>query len=377
MTIASIGHGVPALAGDTTGVSEGTIKIGVFGTLTGPAATFGSPTDEGVLALYKQANDLGGINGRKIEIVHEDDGCDPAKAVAAVKRLIHRDKVFALHGGACSASTFAVRQEIIGSKVPFVVLSATQDNISSPTDPYIFFAGLPSSYEGAIYADFAAKLNAKKVAIVKHADEWSDAKVPRLLEGLKAKGMTVVANEQFDRGATDATPQVLRLIEAKPDAVVAILYPAEAASFLRDAYRLGLKSSFILPTSSSDLIDLQNRIGSKEAMAGVYAVSPLIGPPGSTEIAKYEEIFKKYYPSTRVQTNVFHGMAGTNLMLDALKRAGTDLSRESFLQALNTTDGLDAGSAPCKIKLTPEQHQGCFTGTVFTLKDDKVVVARP
>src|SRR5665213_2422218 len=170
----SIGFSSSGLAADVDGVTDTAIKIGVFGTLTGPAATFGLPTDQGVLALYKQANDLGGINGRKIEIVHEDDGCDPAKAVAAVKRLISRDRVFALHGGACSASTFAVRQEIIGSKIPFVVLSATQDNIFSPTNPYIFFAGLPSSYEGAIYADFASKLPNVKTCLLYTSDAADD-----------------------------------------------------------------------------------------------------------------------------------------------------------------------------------------------------------
>jgi len=90
-----------ALAGDTTGVTKDTIKIGIMGPFTGNASTY-SNAEMGLMAFYKQINDQGGIHGRKIEVVREDTACSEAKGIAAAKKLIYQDKVFMLHGNSCS-----------------------------------------------------------------------------------------------------------------------------------------------------------------------------------------------------------------------------------------------------------------------------------
>ncbi|HKP65433.1 MAG TPA: ABC transporter substrate-binding protein, partial [Casimicrobiaceae bacterium] len=119
--VCTLGAVAPAMAED--GVTDTTIKIGMFGPLTGATSVYGYPINNGAIALYKDINDKGGINGRKIEIVHEDDACDPAKARAAVKKLIYSDKVFMINGGSCSAAVVAARDEFIDSKVPFMVMA--------------------------------------------------------------------------------------------------------------------------------------------------------------------------------------------------------------------------------------------------------------
>ena len=128
--VCALGAVAPARAED--GVTDTTIKIGMFGPLTGATSVYGYPINNGAIALYKDITDKGGINGRKIEIVHEDDACDPAKARAAVKKLIYSDKVFMINGGSCSAAVVAARDEFIDSKVPFMVMAATLDSISDP-----------------------------------------------------------------------------------------------------------------------------------------------------------------------------------------------------------------------------------------------------
>src|SRR5689334_12592332 len=99
----------PALADDTTGITDTTIKIGMFSPLTGPSAAWGYPINHAAMMVYLEANDKGGINGRKFEIIQEDDACDVAKAMAAVKKLIYQDKVFMIHGGVCSLPVIAAR----------------------------------------------------------------------------------------------------------------------------------------------------------------------------------------------------------------------------------------------------------------------------
>lgn len=373
LTLASIG---PALAED--GVSGNTIKIGMFGPLTGATSVYGYPINNGAIAIYKEINDQGGINGRKIEVIHEDGACDPAKTRAAVKKLIHTDKVFMIHGGNCSAAVVAARDEFIDSKVPFMVMAATLDAISDPLNKYIFTTTLPGSGDGAVMLGFAKSIpNAKKIAVIRHENEWANAKFKRVQEGYRAAGLEVVADVTLEAKATDATAQVLKVKAANPDATIFILYPGESAVFLRDAEKYGLKGPFIGTTSVMDLKDLQDRTGSKTATKDVYVTAFLKGPIGSAELQKYTDIYKKHFPNDKLQSLSFYGMSGALTIADAMRRTGSDLTREKFIAALESTKNGDAGPAYCQVNLSSTKHQGCLEGTIWTLKGDSIVNIGP
>lgn len=364
-------------AAQEPGLSPNSIKIGMFGPLTGAVSLWGYPINNGAIAIYKWVNDNGGINGRKIDVVHEDGACDPAKTVAAVKKLIHRDQVFLLHGGTCSAAVFAAREEIIETKTPFVVMAATLDKISKPVSKYVFTTAMPGSGDGTVMAGFIGSMpGVKRIAIVKHADEWADTKSGAFRDHLD-KRFEIVADEQLDRRVTDATPQVLKLKEARPDVVMAFTYPAETAVLLRDALKFGLESKFLATTSVMDIQDLAQRAGGADAVKNVFVASFLAAAPGDPSVAKWGDIYKKYFPNDKLQTLSFFGMSGALLVVDALRRAGPDLTREKFLAALESTKDLDAGPAFCKITITPENHQGCSAGTMWTLRGDRIVAIGP
>jgi len=353
------------------GVDDTTIKIGMFGPLTGPTSMWGYPINNGAIALYDAINDAGGINGRKIEIIHEDDACDPVKAVAAVKKLIHRDKVFMIHGGTCSGATFAAKDEIVANKIPFVVMTATLDKIAVPANPYIFTTSLPGTADGELMAQFTIKQNAKRVVVVKHADEWADTKATGFIQSAQGK-FEIVATEQLDKKISDATAPVLKVQQANADMIAIFAYPAEMAVFLRDAYKFGLKGPFVTTTSGMDLPDLAARAGSAEAIANLNSISFLRYPAGSPQIKRYEDIYRKYFPSDRIQSVTFFGMSGSELIIDALKRSGRDLTRESFLKALEETKNLPGDPAACQITFTPESHQGCKTGAIWHFVNGKI-----
>ena len=99
-------------AADEVGVTKDTIKIGVFGPMTGAAALFGKSVF-GIESVYQDINDKGGIHGRKIVLVRDDDGCDPARGLAAFKKLVTQDEVLAINGGACSNVVMAIKPEIL------------------------------------------------------------------------------------------------------------------------------------------------------------------------------------------------------------------------------------------------------------------------
>lgn len=377
LPVLALACALPAGVRAETGVTRDTIRIGMFGPITGSYAAHRVVYD-GAQAVYKEVNAHGGIFGRKIETVFEDDGCDIGKARAAVKRLISQQNVFLLHGGVCSPSTFAVRTEAIEEEVPLMVLASTMDKISAPASPYVFTTTLTGSRSGQTIGEFIKTVpNVRKVALVTHPDDWSAVQVQGLEPVLKAAGIAVVATVSEERGAADATTQVLGIKDAKPDLTVVMLYPAEMAVFLRDARRYGLSGPFVTPVVGMDMHEIQQRAGSREAVADVYTASFLSGAPGDPAVQRYVDLLKTYYPNDSVQALDFYGMSGAYTIVEALRRAGPDLTREGFIKAMDSIKDFNAGPSACTITLSAQDHQGCRNGTVWTLVGDTITNIGP
>ncbi|MSP66566.1 MAG: hypothetical protein EXQ96_00405 [Alphaproteobacteria bacterium] len=359
----------PALA--EPGVSATTIKIGMFGPLTGPVSVYGYPINNGAIAIYNEINAKGGINGRKLEIVHEDGACDPAKTRAAVKKLISRDEVFLIHGGSCSAAVFAAREEFVEEKVPFMVMAATMDKISDPMDKYIFTTTLPGSGDGRVMLDFIKTIpGVKRLAVVRNKNEWADAKLEKFNANYKAAGLEVIADVELARNATDATTQALAVKQANPDATLLVTYPGESAVFLRDALKYGLKGPYIGTNGIMDVLDLKDRAGGAEAVKDVYVSAFLKGPIGSPEMKEWTDIYVKQFPNDKLQSLSFYGMSGALTVVAALEKAGKDLTREKFIAALESINKGNAGPAFCEVQFAKDRRQGCLDGTMWTLSAD-------
>lgn len=352
------------------GVTDKTIKIGMFGPLTGSLSIWGYPVLDGTAMIYKEVNDKGGIHGRKIELVQEDDGCDPAKAVAAAKKMIYRDRVFLLNGGVCSGAVMAMRDEIIATKTPLMVLVASLHQISSPLSPYIFTVSPTGVHDGKTMGEFAASIpNAKTVAFIGHPDEWAKTKVEAFKAATAGK-LRVVAEETVERRITDATAQILSIKRHNPDIVALMTYPGETATVLRDAQKYGLKAQFVGNNALIDLPSLVERAGSVEAVQNVFVMASITGPVGSRELAPFEAMLKRQYPNDKPKAESFWGTASAMVVVEALRRVGRDLTREKFLAALEQIRGMETGVAPCKIDLTPTNHQGCQAQTAWKLSRD-------
>lgn len=367
-----------ATAQAETGVSDDTIRIGMFGPLTGPVSLYGYPINNGAIAYYNKINEEGGVHGRKIEVVHEDGACDAAKTRAAVKKLLIRGDVFMVHGGNCSAAVFAAREEFIDNEVPFMVMAATMDKIADPVNKYIFTTTLPGTRDGALMFDFLKSMpDVKTFAIVKHQDEWADAKADGFIKGAESGELELVETLTVERNATDATTQVLRLQETKPDAIVVLLYPGETAVFLRDAHKYGLDGPFLGTVAVMDLDDLAERAGSPDALEDLYVAAFLREGPKHPDMKEYADMLKASFPDDEVRALNFYGLSSAYAVVNALEEAGPDLTREKFLEALEGTRNGPAGPAACEVTFSPESHQGCLSGTVWTYKDGTIVNVGP
>jgi branched-chain amino acid transport system substrate-binding protein len=363
-------HG-EASSQETSGVTNNTIKIGMFAPLTGPVA-FAAKAAFGAAAVYKDINAHGGINGRKIELVLEDDACDPNKGIAAVKKLISQDQVFLIHGGWCSNVVLAAKPELTQNpRLPFMVLGAASASISMPLERNIFHPVATTNTVAWTMVEFAlSKPDAKRIAIISHSDEWGKSHLEPALASLKAHGLEPVETVYFERGAIDSTSQTLKIRAARPDAVLAILYPAELAIYLRDAYKYGVRAP-VMGTQGVSIEDTERRVGIPAATHQLYVFYPLSQTVQSDGFKPWLNVYKAYYPNEPIDTVSFISMGGSLAVVEALRRCGNDVTRERFVAELEKLNDFDPGVQSAPLSFSVANHAGISSGKMAYLDNGK------
>lgn len=362
----------PAAAQSPPGVTADEIKIGALGALTGPGYLYGRLIMNGAEVVYNEVNKAGGVHGRKIVLVREDDRCDAASAIAAAKKLIFQHQAFMLHGGGCSNASIAARPEVEKANVPWVVFASVADEVTLPTAPYIFSTALAASIESAAQLEFALQQGARRVAVISMRDAWGRARYNPLMETFKRKGVTPVADEEMSPDANDATPQVLRLRQANPDAVLIVLYPKAAAVYMRDAAKLGFKPIQVGQTAVGDLIAFREQVAIANALERFYTISHVRFTPDDPEMERWRGLLEKHFPGDRLSVYNIMGIASATVVVEVLKRAGRDLTRERVRDELNKLKDYNTGIYPGVISCTPTDHQCHKTPAWMQLAGDKV-----
>ncbi len=350
-------------AEETTGVTETSVKIGMFFVLTGPASPYGVGTRNSAQLVIDEVNKAGGIHGRKIEAIIEDDGCAGSKAVASAQKLINRDQVFALYGGNCSAATVNVVPLANEHRIPFYVPMAVSKNITNPFSRYVFRSNIMSTMEGTLIVDFAMdRYKPKRVAILHSTDEYGTEVHGPMAPRLKSKhGMDPVAIVGHKLGETDLSAQVLKLKEAKPDAVLMATYLRDASIFLRQARELGLDAKFVGSIAASNPI--MDQLAGKEAVWGRYAaITPLIDDPQGPRLAPFVKQYCAVYTEHCKRPGIpgiydGQGYGSIQIFLEGLRRAGRNLTREGLIRALETVKDFPT-NAYAPVSFSPTDHDG-------------------
>jgi branched-chain amino acid transport system substrate-binding protein len=339
------------------GVTRDSIKIGSFGALTGPGYLYGKLPMNGIEVVFDQVNAAGGINGRKLELVREDDRCDPAAAIGGVKKLIHEDKVFAIIGGGCSNATFAARETLIEAKTPVIIMASVHDGITTPVSPTIFSVALTSTIESQAQLQFALDQGAKRIAVISMRDAWGRARYTPLIEAFQKKGIKPVLDEEMAPDANDATAQVLRLKAANADAVLILLYPKPAAIFMRDAQKLGFKPLAIGQSGIADPAAFEDQVGSPGATASFRTISMVRYTPEDPAVDSWRKAIEAKFPGDRLSVFNLFGIGSAEVMVEGLKRAGPDLTQEKLVAALNSLKDFQTAVYPGGITCVEADHR--------------------
>lgn len=222
--------------------SAQTIKIGVFGPLTGDAAAMGSSEKEAVELAIKEKNDAGGIRGKKVEVVYGDDAGKPEEAVNVAKRLISRDEVLITIGSISSPASLAASQVSRQSETPQIVVAGTAQRITTQGNKWVFRSPVPDT---KLVADLAGFINEKFPKLKKFAflyvnDDFGRGGFEAFKAAGQKYGFEIVADERYTRGDIDFTAQLGRIKASPAQAMIEWSRYTEGALIAKQYVQTGL-----------------------------------------------------------------------------------------------------------------------------------------
>lgn len=370
-----------AYASGATGVSNDKIKIGILGDLTGHAAHWGSGNLAGGTLAFEEINAAGGINGRMLEWISVDSESSAPKGIAGFKRLVDQEKVFAVFGPTSSAVGVPLLKTLTASDVPVFASAFSSPLFTNPPAKNIFRSGtLNDADQGRILADYVAGISKKRsVAIMRQSDEYGKTGATNVGNRLKEIGGVKFTEEQFNASDTDFTSQLLRIRDSDADVMVVYGYPAPSAIVMRQAKQLGLPAQIVGSTATASRTYAAT-VG-KEA-AGTRAMTMARFLPESDEeaVAKFRKAFEARFPDLARQTRpegtdqlAYHG---AKTLIEGLRLAGRDLTREKLISALEGLKDFETGIAGATT-FGPDRREGNRSGYVIEIKDDLSRVVLP
>ena len=356
------------------GLTQDTITIGTFGPITGPAAYIGLGGRDGANLAIKEINAAGGINGRKLSMIFEDDGHSPTKALAAVKKLIDQDHVFMIFCVAGSNGTLGTIDFVRENGRLMFVSFASAPGVTWPFARNMFRGGTTEVPRyGELYAEYLHDyLKATKIAILSGREEYPKNEGDALTAQLKNwYQIAPVKRAEFNIGDKDFTPQLLEIQGADPQVIAMFGNPAETAVAMRQAKELGMNQPFFVGTT---MVDQSLLSAAKQAAEGAsgFALVPLLPASSNPEMKAWLAKWKQEYPNLPVgRPNVFDllSYADMYVVVDALKRAGKDLTTDKLIDALEATHEYRVGAIASPRTFTKKHHIGNLRLQVMQVKN--------
>lgn len=217
---------------------------------SGVAADTGIQSFNGFQIAVAEANEAGGINGQKVEIVAYDGKTDPQLTATFASRCAEDDGALAIVGGNPSAPAASMIPVASEYEIPYLMLSAGTDNLTDLPAPFHFRVGPRNSQDASAIAELVAKQGFKRVALINNSLPFGTDSAHATEAALKASGVPVVIQQTYDINATDLSPQIGRLRSANPDVVVVFPYAADGARVLRTLQQQGVSLPRIVARSA-------------------------------------------------------------------------------------------------------------------------------
>ena len=321
----------------STAAGGGEILVGEYGSLTGPQATFGQSTHNGIMMAIDEVNAAGGVNGRKIKVLTEDDQSKQEEAANAVTKLISQQNVVAVLGEVASSASMAAGPICQTNKTPMITPSSTNEKVTKIGD-YIFRMCFIDNYQGPVMANFALQdLGSKRGAILTDVkNDYSTGLTAVIEETYQKAGIPIVAKQSYSNGDSDFRAQLTSVKAASPDVIFIPGYYTDVGQIASQARDLGIKVPFVGGDGweSPKLLE----IGGK-ALEGCFYANHYFSDDPSPIVHDFVEKYKQRWGS-KPDALAALGYDAARVLADSMKRSGgkfgADL-RDAIAQTKNFT----------------------------------------
>ena len=337
-----------SLAQAEVGVTKGKIVVGAIMNLTGPGAYGGNEITRGIATYFKATNDKGGVYGRKIKFIVEDNSYQVAKTLAAYKKLKSKDRMFCMVGNIGSSQVEALFPLLKKDKIPLIGAISVHTHDAIPR--YAFPAYTPYGFQSKLIVDYIVGTlgdRKPKIGVLRNKTDFGLRGLEGVIEQVKNYGGPEPVDVSFPPGAADVSAQVLKLKEAGVDYVVYAGLMRAIASALMEARKIGWKPHWFAlnPGLSEHVIKISQ--GAAEYGHGLKGTLNYSLISDSQVSREFLANLKKYYPDKKPTVYAFGmGYGAGDMFVEALKRAGKDLTRENIIRALETFKDYDNGCLP-------------------------------
>ena len=355
------------------GVSKDEITLGTIQDLSGPLAGFGKQARLGMMLAVDEINEQGGLNGRKLKLLVEDDGYDPKKSVLAAQKLVNQDKIFMMVGHIGTA------QNMAAMPVQFEKNVINFFPITAAREMYEPFHRLKYSFAATYFDQMRIALptlikekGVKKVCTIYQDDDFGLEVLRGAEAGLKTLNMEFAEKTSYKRGATDFSSQVSKLQSSGCEMVVLGTIIRETIGTIGTARKLGFSPVFL--GSSAAYTDLIHKIGGK-AMDGLYATMTVQNPYLDEASQPIRFWANKYKTKFNEDPTVFsvYGYIIINTFANAANKAGKNLSTDSFIKVMDSLTVEPDIFGAARSTFTATKRLGSDASRVSQIQDGKWV----
>jgi len=357
--------------------AEEPYRIGAIFAVTGPASWLGEPQKNTVKMLEEQINAAGGINGRKIEVIVEDNVGEEAKTVLAFKKLVDRDKVVAVIGPSRSGSAMAIKPLAERSRVPLIACAAAEA-IVKPVNPWVFKTAQNDADAARNIFEKARSLGIERVAIMSSTDAFGTAGRGQLKEIAPAYGISIVADETYGPADTDMTAQLTKIKGTNAQAIINWSIVPAQTTVLRNRAQLGITLPFFQSHGFGNINYARSAGAAADGVlfpqGRILAVDTVAADhPQKAVISQYKKDYEGKY---KTDVSAFGGYAWDSLMLvvDAITAVGGDRAKiRDYLENRKNFIGVSG-----IFNFSPENHVGLGQESfeMLTVKDSNFIVAQ-
>lgn len=363
--IFALGIATLLASGQTPGVTDNSILVGSCSALDGPARFLGNQTVLGATTYLHSLNDEGGIFGRKVQLLAFDDGYDPDKAPACFRRM-EKEGVFALgfFVGTPTAKVYVPMAE--QEKIPVVGLFTGAQMLYEPLKHYV--VNVRASYydETREQVDKLWSVNLRKIGVIYQDDAFGKTVLDGVKLALQKHNSSPAALGTFARNTMDVDEGLKAVMVARPQAVVIVGPYSPVAAIVKKAHAAGWRPQFL----TVSFVGTEEFIKEAGADADGTIITQVVPPYDRTDyptVALYRKQLEKYYPDTKPSFVSLEGFVDAMVLVEGLKRAGKDLTRERFLTAIESIHDLNVGlGSKLMLSYGPSDHKG-FDGVYPTI----------